>query len=97
MLIEPRAERKRLWGLSDKGPDFKIVAPHTLWLEAITPGAGTTEDCPCRAWLRFSPSINGREFRRAIELALPTPGPDFQAIFRVVSFYQDISGPRAAQ
>jgi len=44
MQIEPRAERKKRWGSPDKGPDFRIVGPYHLWLEAITPGAGITED-----------------------------------------------------
>ncbi len=44
MQIEPRVERKRLWGSPDQGPDFKIVAPYRLWLEAVAPGPGTGED-----------------------------------------------------
>lgn len=44
LQIEPRTERKRRWGSPDKGPDFKIIAPYPLWVEAVTPGAGTTED-----------------------------------------------------
>jgi hypothetical protein len=42
--IEPRSVRRRYAGSSDKGPDFKIVAPSRIWVEAIAPGAGTTED-----------------------------------------------------
>jgi hypothetical protein len=44
MQIESRAERRRLWKSPDKGPDFKIVAPYRLWIEAIAPSAGTKED-----------------------------------------------------
>jgi hypothetical protein len=44
MQIESRAERRRLWKSPDKGPDFKIVAPYRLWIEAIAPGPGTKED-----------------------------------------------------
>jgi hypothetical protein len=42
--IEPRAERRRLWRSPDKGPDFKIVAPYSLWIEGIAPSAGTKDD-----------------------------------------------------
>ncbi|HEX9872163.1 MAG TPA: hypothetical protein VGC99_26900 [Candidatus Tectomicrobia bacterium] len=63
MQIEPRAERKRLWGSSDKGPDFKIVAPYTLWLEAITPGAGTTEDAVPEAELGVARQVPDDEVK----------------------------------
>lgn len=44
MQIEPRAERRRSGTSPNEGPDFKIVAPYRLWIEAVAPGAGTTED-----------------------------------------------------
>jgi hypothetical protein len=43
MQIEPRAERSRLWGSSDKGPDFRIVAPYRIWIEAVAPSSGITD------------------------------------------------------
>jgi hypothetical protein len=63
MQIEPRTDRKRLWGSSDKGPDFKIVAPYTLWLEAITPGAGTTEDAVPEAELGVARQVPDDEVK----------------------------------
>jgi hypothetical protein len=63
MQIEPRRERKRLWGSSDKGPDFKIVAPYTLWLEAITPGADTTEDAVPEAELGVARQVPDDEVK----------------------------------
>jgi hypothetical protein len=63
MQIEPRTDRKRLWGSSDKGPDFKIVAPYTLWLEAIAPGVGTTEDAVPEAELGVARQVPDDEVK----------------------------------
>lgn len=50
MQIEPRAVRRRLWASPNKGPDFKIVGLYRLlWIEAIAPGAGNTEDAVLEA------------------------------------------------
>ena len=42
--IEPREKRKERRCPTDQGPDFRIVAPHPFWLEAVAPGPGTGED-----------------------------------------------------
>lgn len=44
MQIEPREKRKEHSESPDQGPDFRILAPHPFWLEAVTVGPGTGED-----------------------------------------------------
>ena len=57
MQIEPRIERES----PDEGPDFRILAPYRLWIEAITPSAGTTEDAVPEATLGVARNVPDNE------------------------------------
>ena len=61
MQIEPREKRKERRISPDKGPDFRILAPHPFWLEATTAGPGFGEDAVPEAEFGVVRDVSDRE------------------------------------